>query len=62
MKVKIRCHSCEGVGYVKETEFYFNEEVKVLCPECDGRGFVVAQKWPVRVEGFTKKVSKSEEA
>jgi len=57
MKVKIRCHSCEGVGYVKETEFYFNEEIKVLCPECDGKGFVVAQKHVNRVEVFMEKVS-----
>jgi len=54
MEIKIKCHSCGGLGYVKETDFYLNVEVKVLCPECDGKGFVVVQKHIPRTAGFTR--------
>jgi DnaJ-class molecular chaperone len=39
-QIMILCHTCEGCGFVEETEFTMREPVKCICPECRGSGFI----------------------
>ena len=50
MKVKIFCHSCNGLGYIYEKKYHENKtptqslSIKVLCPECDGDKYVEVEE------------------
>jgi len=43
-KVRIICHTCGGLGAVKEKVWPSEEEIAVVCPECKGEKFVWARK------------------
>jgi DnaJ-class molecular chaperone len=40
MKIKIFCHTCEGLGVIEEDGYPDHRKIKVVCPECDGYGWV----------------------
>lgn len=40
MKVKVYCHTCNGLGKVAEESYPSKAKVMVLCPECCGLGWV----------------------
>ncbi len=39
-EVKIQCHSCDGRGWVHDTEYKTLKPIQILCPECGGEGYV----------------------
>jgi len=43
MKKKVYCHTCNGKGMVKESEYPSKAEIEVPCPECNGDGWVTVE-------------------
>lgn len=44
-KIKIRCHSCNGKGYLEDFTYPETKLVKIVCPECDGKKYVEFEQW-----------------
>ena len=56
--IKILCHTCEGEGFIDETEYKTHKLIKILCPECSGRGWVAGQGYLSSNQTMTKEKTK----